>query len=85
MAFWNEDIETMPREELQKMQLRLLKEKVTEMYGKSEFFRKRMDEAGVKPEDINSFEDFRRVPFMKKTDLRDNYPDNSLLSPMTIL
>ena len=62
MAFWNEEIETMPRAELEKMQLRLLKEKVTEMYGKSEFFRKKMDAAGVKPEDINSFEDFRK-PF----------------------
>ena len=81
MAFWNEKIETMPREELEKMQLRLLKEKVTEMYAKSAFFKKRMDEAGVKPEDINSFEDFRRVPFMKKTDLRDNYPDKLFVVP----
>ena len=55
MAFWNEEIETMPREELEKMQLRLLKEKVAEMYEKSEFFHKRMDEAGVKPEEIDRF------------------------------
>ena len=81
MAFWNEEIETMPREELEKMQLRLLKEKITEMYAKSKFFKKRMDEAGLKPEDINSFEDFRKVPFMKKTDLRDNYPDGLFVVP----
>ena len=81
MAFWNEKIETMHREELEKMQLRLLQEKVAEMYVKSEFFHKRMDEAGVKPEDIKSFEDFRKVPFMKKTDLRDNYPDKLFVVP----
>jgi len=71
----------MPREELQKMQLKLLQDKVTEMYGKSEFFRKRMDDAGVKPEDITSFEAFRKVPFMKKTDLRDYYPDKLFVVP----
>ncbi len=81
MAFWNPEIETMPREELQKMQLKLLQDKVTEMYGKSEFFRKRMDDAGVKPEDITSFEAFRKVPFMKKTDLRDYYPDKLFVVP----
>ena len=81
MAFWNEEIETMPREELQAMQLRLLKAKVTEMYGKSKFFHDRMDKAGVKPEDITSFEAFRKVPFMYKDDLRQNYPDKLFVVP----
>ncbi len=81
MAFWNEDIETMPREELEALQLKLLQEKVAEMYGKSEFFRQRMDEAGVRPEDITSFEAFRKVPFMVKADLRDNYPDGLFVVP----
>lgn len=81
MAFWEEEIETMPREQLQAMQLRLLQAKVKEMYEKSEFFHKRMDEAGVKPEDITSFEAFRKVPFMRKSDLRDNYPDKLFVVP----
>ncbi len=81
MAFWNEEIETMPKEELEALQLRLLQEKVAEMYGKSEFFRQRMDEAGVRPEDITSFEAFRKVPFMVKADLRDNYPDGLFVVP----
>lgn len=81
MAFWEEEIETMPREQLQAMQLRLLQAKVKEMYGKSAFFRQRMDEAGVKPEDITSFEAFRKVPFMRKSDLRDNYPDKLFVVP----
>ncbi len=81
MAFWEEEIETMPKEKLQSMQLEMLRAKVAEMYEKSGFFRKRMDEAGVKPEDITSFEAFRRVPFMKKSDLRDNYPDGLFVVP----
>lgn len=81
LAYWNEEIETMSREELEKLQLRLLREKVTEMYAKSKFFHDRMDEAGVKPEDIVSFEAFRKVPFMRKSDLRDNYPDHLFVVP----
>ncbi len=81
MAFWNEEIETMPAEELKRMQLELLKAKVSEMYEKSPFFRRRMDEAGVRPEEIDSFESFRRVPFMRKSDLRDNYPDGLFAVP----
>ncbi len=81
MAFWNEELETMPREELEKMQLRLIKEKVREMYGLSEFFRERMKSVGLTPDDINSFEDFRKVPFMRKSDLRDHYPDGLFVRP----
>ncbi len=81
MAFWEEEIETMPREQLQRMQLELLQAKVAEMYEKSGFFRRRMDEAGVRPEDITSFEAFRKVPFMRKSDLRDNYPDGLFVVP----
>ena len=81
MAFWNEKIETMPREELEKLQLSLLKAKVREMYDKSPFFHDRMREAGVLPEDIDSFEAFRKVPFMRKSDLRDNYPDKLFTVP----
>lgn len=81
MAFWNEKIETMPREELQKLQLSLLRAKVREMYDKSPFFHDRMREANVLPEDIDSFEAFRKVPFMRKSDLRDNYPDKLFTVP----
>ena len=81
MAFWNEKIETMPREDLEKLQLSLLKAKVREMYDKSPFFHDRMREAGVLPEDIDSFEAFRKVPFMRKSDLRDNYPDKLFTVP----
>ena len=81
MAFWNEEIETMPREELEKLQLRLIQDKVREMYQKSEFFHKRMEEAGLTPDDIDSFEAFRKIPFMRKSDLRDNYLDGLFVVP----
>ncbi len=81
MAFWNKELETMPREELEKMQLELIKAKVREMYSLSEFFRKKMESVGLTPDDINSFEDFRKIPFMRKTDLRDNYPDKLFVRP----
>lgn len=85
MTFWNEEIETMPREELEAMQLRLLKRLVESTYRDSEFYRKKMDAAGVKPSDIETLDDVRKLPFMKKSDLRDNYPDKLFLRPYSDL
>ena len=87
MAFWNEKIETMPREELEKLQLSLLKAKVREMYDKSPFFHDKMREAGVLPENIDSFEAFRKVPFMRKS-LASAFLKNTTLAsspPMSIM
>lgn len=81
MAFWNEEIETMPREELERLQLRLLKAKVREMYDKSAFFHEKMRSVNMLPDDVTDFDAFRRIPFMKKTDLRDNYPDKLFTVP----
>ncbi|MDR0524029.1 MAG: phenylacetate--CoA ligase [Candidatus Methanoplasma sp.] len=81
MAFRDEKIETMPREDLERLQMDLLKRQVRRMYDSSEFFRGRMDAAGVRPEDVVDRESFRRVPFMRKTDLRDNYPDKLFVRP----
>ena len=81
MTYWNEKIETMPKEDLKAMQLELLKELVKNTYRDSKFYRERMDAAGVKPEDIKTLDDIRKLPFMKKTDLRDNYPDKLFVRP----
>ncbi|MGI6472491.1 MAG: phenylacetate--CoA ligase family protein [Candidatus Methanomethylophilaceae archaeon] len=81
MAYWNEELETKPKEELQKMQLELLRENLRTMYDSSELVRKRMDSVGLLPEDIDSFETFRKMPFMHKSDLRDNYPDGLFVKP----
>ena len=81
MTYWNGKIETMPKEDLKAMQLELLKELVKNTYRDSKFYRERMDAAGVKPEDIKTLDDIRKLPFMKKTDLRDNYPDKLFVRP----
>ncbi len=68
----------MPRfkteEELKTFQLQGLKWTVSHAYYNSPFYRQRFDEAGVKPEDIKSLDDIRRLPFVTADDLRDGYP-----------
>lgn len=75
MRFWDEGTETMPREELDRLQLRLLKGMVHRLYGNSRFYHDRMKEAGVSPDDIRELSDSVKLPFMYKTDLRNHYPD----------
>ena len=70
---WSKE-ETLPREEIEKIQLERLKETVSRVYEKVAPYRKKMDEAGVKPEDIKSLSDLSKLPFVIKQDLRDNYP-----------
>jgi phenylacetate-CoA ligase len=72
--YWNEKIETMPRAELEKLQLRKLKEQVKHCYEDSAFYRKKFKDAGLKPEDIKTLEDLQKISFTVKNDLRDNYP-----------
>ena len=82
MAFWQEKIETMPREELEKLQSERLVWQVKRMYENVELFRKRMDEKGLRPEDIRGVEDLSKLPFSYKQDLRDYYPYGLFAVPM---
>jgi len=72
--YWNEKIETLPPEEIKKIQLQKLKEQVKHCYENSAFYRKKFDSVGLKPEDIKTLEDLQKIPFTIKSDLRDNYP-----------
>ncbi|MCQ2070020.1 MAG: phenylacetate--CoA ligase [archaeon] len=81
MPFRNEELETMPREELQKMQFELLRKEIRTMYDSSEFFRKKMESVNLTPDDIVDMETFRKIPFMVKNDLRENYPDRLFVRP----
>jgi phenylacetate-CoA ligase len=72
---WDPRIEEMPQDELKKMQYRLLKTLVYRLYSFSPFYHDRMKDEGVHPDDIRSLDDARKLPFMTKRDLRDNYPD----------
>ena len=66
--------ETLPRAEIEKIQLERLKETVLRVYEKVPYYRDKMDKAGVKPEDIKSLKDLAKLPFVTKQDLRDTYP-----------
>lgn len=72
--YWNAKIETMPTLDLRKLQLQKLKEQVKHCYMDSSFYRKKFDGVGLKPEDIQSLDDLKKIPFTVKSDLRDNYP-----------
>ena len=82
MKMWQKEIETMPREELKKLQGERLCRQVKRMYERVELFRKRMDEAGLKPEDVRGVEDLKLLPFSYKQDLRDYYPYGLFAEPM---
>ena len=74
--------ETMPREALEALQLKRLQAVVERVYHLVPFYRRRMDELGVKPEHIRSLADLRLLPFTTKQDLRDNYPFGMFAVPM---
>ena len=66
--------ETMSRAEIEAIQLQRLQETVTRVYEKVVPYHQKMEEAKVKPEDIKNLKDLRRLPFITKQDMRDNYP-----------
>ena len=66
--------ETLPREELEKLQLKRLQALCERVYANVPFYKKKFDEKGVKPSDIKSLKDITLLPFTKKQDLRDQYP-----------
>jgi phenylacetate-CoA ligase len=72
---WNRE-ETVSRSEMRDIQLARLQKTVGYVYGKNAVYKKKFDELGVKPGDINSLDDIRRLPFTTKQDIRDNYPFN---------
>lgn len=80
--YWEEEIETLPRVGLESIQLRRLKHLVARVYKTVEPYRKKMDDAGVKPEDIQTLADLTKLPFTVKDDLRDNYPFGLFTVPL---
>ncbi len=73
--YWNPKIECMPEEDLKELQFHKLKELVYKLYSFNNFYHDRMVEQNVHPDDIKCLDDIRKLPFMYKQDLRDNYPD----------
>ena len=79
---WNEKIECASRQEIEAIQLARLKSTVERCYNNVTHYRKKLDAAGVKPDDIKTLDDIRRIPFTVKDDLRDNYPYKLFAVPM---
>ena len=71
--FFDEKMETMTRAQIEALQQERLQATVQHCMN-SPFYRKRFEEAGLKPEDIKTLDDIRRIPFTTKQDLRDTYP-----------
>ena len=73
-GYWDPHIERMPLEELHALQEDRLKSVVRYVYDHSAFYRRKFNDAGVEPSDIKTLADVVKLPFTRKTDLRDNYP-----------
>ncbi len=79
---YQEEITHMNHAELEALQLERLKATAKHCYDNVDFYRKKFDEAGIKPEDINSLEDISKLPFTTKQDMRDNYPYGLFAVPL---
>lgn len=72
--YFSPDIECASRETLEVMQTLRLRDTVRRCYENVPFYRQRLDEAGIKPEDVHTLDDLASLPFTYKQDLRDTYP-----------
>ena len=70
---WSKE-ECLSREEMEALQLARLQETVARVYEKVPYYRAKMDEAGIAPQDIQSLADLQKLPFTTKQDMRDTYP-----------
>jgi len=82
VTIWNPEYETMPRKQLEEIQLQRLKWTLNWVYDRVEWYRKKFDEAGFKPSHLKSLEDIRNAPFITKHDLRESYPFGLFAVPM---
>ena len=80
--YYQKDIETMPREQLKKLQSERLVKQIRHVYDNIPYYREKMDEKNVKPSDIHGIEDLHKLPFLSKADLRDAYPYGLMGKPL---
>jgi len=80
---YNEEFETMPREVIKALQVKRLQQVLERVYHTVGFYKKSFDAAKVKPDDIKSIADMKKLPFITRKDLRDNYPFGLFSVPMS--
>lgn len=81
--YYQPEIETMPVEQIQALQSERLTEQVKYVYENVKFYHDKMDELGVKPEDVKGIDDLHKLLFIDKNDLRDQYPYGLLGVPLS--
>ena len=80
--YYQPEIETMPREEMIKLQNERLVKQVQHVWDNVPYYRKKMEEKGVTPADIQGIDDLHKLPFLTKADLRDAYPYGLMGKPL---
>lgn len=80
--FFQKDIETLPRQEIEKIQLDKLKHITKYCYENVPMYKKKFDDAGFDPDKIRTLSDIKYMPFTTKADFRDNYPFGMFAVPM---
>ncbi len=80
--YYQPEVETMPVEEIKKLQSEKLVKQVKHVYDNVPYYRDLMDKKGVTPDDIHGIEDLHKLPFLTKSDLRDAYPYGLLAKPL---
>jgi len=83
MEIWNRHFECMDRDGIRHVQSERLRETVERVYFNVPYYRNRMQEAGLGPENIQTIDDLAKLPFTTKPDLRDNYPFGLFAVPMS--
>ena len=81
--YYQPEIETMPREQLRALQSERLVKQVKHVWDSVPYYRKKMEDKGVCPEDIHGVEDLPKLPFLSKADLREAYPYGLLAKPLS--
>lgn len=81
-SIWNPEMECLPTDQLHDLQLDRLRATLARVDERLPFYHQRFEAAGIQPDDIHSLEDVRRLPFLMKDDLRDNFPYGLFASPM---
>jgi phenylacetate-CoA ligase len=78
---WSKE-ETLSRNEMERLQINRLKTTIQNAYEKVPFYKNMFDSAGLKPEDVKTLEDLKKIPFTVKEDLRDHYPFGLFTVPL---
>ena len=81
--YYHPEIETMPREEIRKLQSERLVKQIRHVWDNVPYYRAKMEAKGVTPDDIHGIEDLPKLPFLSKADLREAYPYGLCAKPLS--